>query len=99
MNWLSKLLAAITLVPGVIQGIETIHGSAKTGADKKTLALQSLGLAGAVAENLAPEDKLAIDGVTAVVGHLIDDTVQLFNVQGWQDQQALAGAAVTPAKT
>jgi len=99
MNWLSLFLSALHLVPGVVAGIENIHGSAKSGADKKTLALQSLGLASGAAAAAAPQDATIINAATSAVGEVIDSTVDLFNAVGWPHQAAPTPAPPTPAKS
>jgi len=97
MNVLAKIFSLLPLVPGVCQAIEAIHGSAVDGASKKQLALQSLGLAGAVADSVDPAAKAEIDAVTGVVGSAIDSTVSLFNQFGWFHTTP-ATPAPTPTK-
>lgn len=79
MNILAKILQIITLVPSIVAGIETIHGNSKSGADKKTLAMQSLGLAVGVADATDPNNKATIDAVGQFAATTIDNTVALFN--------------------
>lgn len=74
---MNKLLTILMMVPGIIQGIENIHGNAISGADKKTLALQSLGLASAAASVVTPSHKAEIDAYTEFASNLIDQTVTL----------------------
>lgn len=75
LSFITQLLQAI---PATVMGIEQIAGEAP-GADKKTLALQSLGLAEGVAEFVAPQFKPVIDAATMLAGGAIDSTVALFN--------------------
>jgi hypothetical protein len=93
MNILAKVLQVLMMVPGIVQGIEVIHGDAKSGADKKQLALESLGLAGSVAAAVAPGEQQQIVAVTQFAADTIDKTVSLFNQFGW------AHPAVTPPAT
>jgi hypothetical protein len=86
-KWMLKFLSAIPLVAGVVAGIEAIHQSAITGADKKALALQSLGLAGVTAGTLLPGDKVLVDGATQIVSDVIESTVKMFNLFGWPNGQ------------
>jgi hypothetical protein len=53
MNWLTVLLNP-NLISALVAGIQAIHGDAKSGADKKTLALESLGLAEGAASVIVP---------------------------------------------
>lgn len=79
MNWLQYVLKALSLVPYVVHGIETIHGDAKSGAEKKQLAMESLGLATEVASAADPEHQAAIDAATSLVSTAIDGTVAVMN--------------------
>ena len=75
--WMIKLLA---LIPYLVSGIEQIHGDAKTGAEKKTLAMESLGLASGVAGALAPaDDNPAIAAATALASQTIDGVKTVYN--------------------
>ena len=79
MNWIQYVLKALSLVPYVVHGIETIHGSEKSGAEKKDLAMQALGLTEQVAEAADPEHKAAIDAAASLVSDAIDGTVAVMN--------------------
>lgn len=83
MNWLAKIFSIIPMVPGIVQGIEQIHGDAKSGADKKQLALEALGLAGATVDTVAPGEQPIVAAVTSFASNLIDQSVALFNQVGW----------------
>lgn len=83
MNWLAKIFSIIPMVPGIVQGIEQIHGDAKSGADKKQLALESLGLAGAAAAAALPGEQGIVTAITSFASQLIDQSVALFNTVGW----------------
>lgn len=97
MNWFSRLVASLPLIPGVITAIEQIHGDAKSGADKKQLALESLGLAGQAAAGLDPAEAPAIESITNLIGNTIDGVVSAFNTHGWPGQQTTPAAASAPA--
>lgn len=75
MNWMSLIGA----IPFVVSGIQAIHGSAVNGADKKTLALQSLGLAEQVAGGTLTGQNLQY---AAVASSLIDSFVNTFKQAG-----------------
>lgn len=67
-----KILPAI---PAVVQHIEQIHGDAKSGAEKKQLAMESLGLATQFGEEVLPEQQAAIDAASNLASQVIDGTV------------------------
>lgn len=96
MNWLAKALQVITLTPGIVQAIEIMHGQAKSGTDKKTLALKSLGLADSVFSTLDPAEAPAANAVASLAGGLIDSTVSLFNQIGWTHTPAAAPVVAAP---
>lgn len=105
MNWL-KLLQ---FIPIIVAGIEHIHGDAKSGAEKKQLALESLGFASGLASSFLPNDKALVDSFTNLAGNAIDTTVMAFNSQGWPNkaesktppvvQQPTAAVTEAPAPT
>lgn len=75
----NRLFSLIMMIPGIVQSIEVMHGNAKNGAEKKDLAMQALGLAGAVAQNALPEHKAEIDAAANLASNLIDNTVSFLN--------------------
>jgi hypothetical protein len=79
----------ITLIPGIIAGIEHIHGDAKSGADKKQLALEALGLAGNTAAQAIPGEQLLIESAKTIASQAIDLSVSAFNAFGWPKHQLL----------
>lgn len=91
--WMIKLLS---LLPYVVSGIQQIHGDAKTGAEKKQLALESLGLAGATAEVVDPAQKPIIEAVTALASNAIDGVKSVYNAA---HAPALAAPAATAPET
>lgn len=75
MNWLSL----IQLVPLTIIGIQQIHSDSIAGASKKQLAMESLGLAGAVSSNLLTGTNAALaTGTATLASNLIDQFTTLF---------------------
>jgi hypothetical protein len=75
-NWLIKILS---LIPYIVSGIETIHGDTKSGADKKQLAMESLGLAAGAAEAADPGQKPSIIAATQLASSTIDGVVAVYN--------------------
>jgi hypothetical protein len=82
MKWLSNLVSILPLVPVVVAGIEQIHADTVSGAGKKQLALEALGLASGVAQNVLPGDTQEIEASTALAGSVIDAVVAMFNRTG-----------------
>ena len=73
----------IQAAPYIVVGIQAIHGDAVSGADKKTLALEALGLAASTADSvLTGANKTDADEAAAVAGNLIDSIVGLFKFKG-----------------
>lgn len=80
MNWLSYLMKAMAAVPYVVMGIQTLHGAATSGTDKKQLALGALGLATTVADAELPADEAKqADAVSLLIGNSIDGWVSAFH--------------------
>jgi hypothetical protein len=77
--WLAYLMRALTSLPYIIQGIEAIHGNAKSGAEKKQLALDALGLASVVDQTIDPSHAQAAQAATQVVSQAIDGIVAVAN--------------------
>ena len=100
MGILARILGYLPLIPSIVQGIETIHGNAVAGADKKTLAMESLGLATAVTDAVAPEFKTEADAASQLASTTIDAVVAAFNAAGWAGHTipAIPATAVEPPK-
>ena len=81
MNWLVYLMRILPLIPNVVAAIEKEHGDAKSGADKKQLAMESLGLASSVADAVTPETQATVDAATALASSTIDGVVSVMNTQ------------------
>jgi hypothetical protein len=75
-TWMIKLLS---LIPYVVSGIEQIHGDAKTGKEKKQLALEALGLASSSAEAIDSKDASAIQAATFLASTTIDGVKSVYN--------------------
>lgn len=81
MDWLVMLMRALQLVPVIVAGIEHIHGEA-SGATKKQMAMDALGLAYGTASGLLPNQQPAIDAATSFTSNVIDGVVNVFNASG-----------------
>lgn len=75
MDWLKYLVQALAMVPYVVSGIESIHGSTISGASKKALAMQALGLSSSVAEAMDPGQAPVIQAATQLASSTIDGVV------------------------
>jgi len=102
--WLSIFLKAFSAIPYIVAGIEHIHGDAKSGADKATLAQESLGLASATASAFAPAaDQQIVANFTNLASQTITAVQQAFAASGTPTNgvvpPALQAAPVTAAPT
>jgi hypothetical protein len=79
VNWLQYLMRSLALIPIIVNGIEAIHGKSKDGATKKQLAMDAVGLASGVAENVDPEHKEVVAIAADVISKAIDGTVAVMN--------------------
>jgi hypothetical protein len=96
-NLLAFLLKAVTLLPTIVVGIEQIHKEA-SGATKKQMAMDALGLASGTASVLAPaSDQAAISATSQFASDTIDGLVNVFNATGLF--QSKSAAALPPAPT
>lgn len=90
-NWLNL----VSLLPAVIMGIQQIHTDA-SGATKKQIALESLGLATAAADAvLAPEQKAIADATSG----MIDQFVNLFHTANAPGFGTNTAPATVPASS
>ncbi len=82
MGFLKIFLQGMTLVPGVIQGVEGLAG-AKTGAQKKDAALAIVGSAINIADGVS--NKQIADGgkFQDGLGKVIDGVVDCLNASVW----------------
>lgn len=82
------LLGLLQFIPAIVTGIQHIHGDAVSGATKKQLALEALGLASNVATGgLVPARfQPQVQQFTKVASDAIDLTVAGYNAAGWPDK-------------
>jgi hypothetical protein len=85
MNFLSKLLQAISFAPAVVHGVEGLFG-AKSGADKKNAALSfvqsAISMTDAVAAKQIVDEGKFSDGL----GKVIDGVVGCLNASIWANK-------------
>ncbi len=97
MNWLSRLMQSLSVLPVLVAGIEKIHGEAP-GATKKQMAIDALNLASGVASIALPGETLAIQAATELAGNVIDGLVKTFNATGlFQHGSPTSAPAPAPA--
>ena len=82
MNFLKLFLRGIAILPSLIQGIEQIYG-AKTGADKRTAALEIVSSAIQMTDAVAAKTIVNADGFTTGLGSIIDGVVACLNASIW----------------
>ena len=82
MNFLTILLRGITLVPGVIQGVESLFGS-KTGAQKREAALSIVGSSINLADAVSSKKIADSASFTTGLGQIIDGVVACLNASVW----------------
>lgn len=95
-SWMIKLLA---LIPYVVSGIEQIHSDNKTGAEKKQLALEALGLAANTATAIDGKDQAAIQAATALASTTIDGVKAVYNAVKQPQPAPVPIAQVPPEVT
>lgn len=75
-SWVMQMLA---LLPYIVSGIEHIHGDAKSGAQKKQLAMEAVGLGANVASVADPKDQPVIAASQKLASDTIDNVVAVMN--------------------
>lgn len=91
-KWVMQMLA---LLPYIVTGIEHIHGDAKSGAEKKQLAMEALGLSANVATAADPKDSPVIDAARQLASSSIDGVVTLMNAAKGVQPSPTAGAGTS----
>jgi hypothetical protein len=82
MNILSLILSGITLVPGVIQSVESLFG-AKSGDQKKQAALSAIGGAINLADAVAAKQVIDAEKFQGGLSKVIDGVVDCLNSSAW----------------
>lgn len=80
MNWVQWMIRILTVAPIVVAGIEAIHTEAKSGAVKKQMAMDALGLSAGVAQLFVPDNlKPAAQAASQLASQTIDGLVTVMN--------------------
>lgn len=82
MNFLSKLLQGISLIPTVVPGIEALLGPS-TGAQKKSAALSFVSSALSMTDAIANHEVVDAEKFQDGLGKVIDGVVQCLNASTW----------------
>lgn len=87
MNFLNQLLRAISFVPALVNGIESLFGG-KSGAEKKNAAMSfmesALNLVDAVSAGEVMDEQKFRDGL----GQVINGVVECMNASAWAKEKA-----------
>lgn len=86
MNFLSKLLQGIALIPGVVTSVEQMFG-AKKGADKKGAALSFVSSALSATDAVAGRNIIDPQKFQDGLGKVIDGVVSCLNASVWATKQ------------
>jgi hypothetical protein len=82
MDFMKLFLRSIALVPGVIQGVESMFGE-KTGAQKKAATVEIVGAAINVANAVTQKHIADSDKFTTGLSLIIDGVVDCLNASLW----------------
>jgi len=86
MNFVSKLLQGISLLPAIVQGVEGIFG-AKSGANKKAAALSFVETAVGATDALAGKNIVDPGKFNDALNKMIDGVVQCLNASVWAEKK------------
>lgn len=93
--WLQYLIRALSMVPVIVSGIEQVHGDAKSGAEKKQLAMEALGLAASVAPVIDPAHQQTISAASSLASQAIDGVVAVMNSAKEMPRPSVTAAATS----
>ena len=82
MDFMKLFLRSIALVPGVIQGVESLFGE-KSGVQKKAAALEIVGTAINLANAVTLKHIADSGKFTAGLNQIIDGVVDCMNASVW----------------
>ena len=82
MNFISKLLQAISFVPAVVHGVEGLFG-AKSGNDKKNAALSFVQSAISMTDAVAAKQIIDQGKFSDGLGKVVDGVVACLNASVW----------------
>ena len=82
MNFLKLFLRGISILPSLVQGVESIYG-ARTGEQKKCAAMDVVSAAIKMTDAVANKTILNADGFTVGLGMVVDGIVACLNASIW----------------
>jgi hypothetical protein len=82
MDFLKLFLRALTLLPGLIQGVEALYG-AQTGEQKREAAIAMVGASINVADAVACKTIVDAGKFTSALGVIVDGVVACLNASIW----------------
>jgi len=82
MNFLSAFLRGISIVPSVLQSVESLS-SGQTGAQKKDAALSIVGSAINLADAVSNKQIVDADAFQSGLSNVIDGVVSCLNASIW----------------
>ena len=82
MDFLKLFLRSISLLPGVIQGMESLFGE-RSGPQKKAAAVEIVGAAINIADAVTMKQIADADKFTAGLSTIIDGVVDCLNASIW----------------
>lgn len=96
MNWVKWVQMILQLTPYIVTGVEAIAGDKASGATKKQMALDALGVATAGALQVDPADAQLTQTASALTGMVIDATVSDLNAKGTLQHKPVASTPIQP---
>jgi hypothetical protein len=82
MDFMKLFLRSLALVPGVVQGVESLFG-VPTGAQKKAAAVEIVGAAINLTKAVSLKHIADADKFAAGLGRIIDGVVDCMNASVW----------------
>ncbi len=82
MEFLRMFLRSVTLLPGVVQDVESIYG-AGTGAKKREAAIKLVGAAIKIGDAVEGKQIVDADSFMTALGVIVDGVVACLNASVW----------------
>lgn len=82
MNFLSKLITAINMLPFIVQGVESIFGKGN-GKTKQEKAIELFNFSAGVTEAIAQKDIVDQDAFSDGAKQLNDAVIKMLNASIW----------------
>lgn len=97
--WIAIITQIMKLAPAVVQGIQVVHGDQIANKDKKTMAMDALGVAtNAALGDLSGQNAQIAQAASSVASAAIDSAVAVQKATGsYQKATAIANAAMVGA--